>query len=430
MQLNNLKDPQQTVDFATAVKTGLGNKQGLFFPAAIPKLDDIDGLLKMSTTARNFNILRPFVHENIDDAALKAIIATTYAFASPLKPIDDQTYCLELFHGPTLAFKDFGARFMANCLQHFAQQKSGDSEKITILTATSGDTGAAVAQAFHGLDNIDVVILFPKGKISELQQKMFTTLSDNIRTVAVEGAFDDCQKLVKQCFDDQQLVQQVGLNSANSINVSRLFAQVCYYFDAMAQLPQSLREQAVFAVPSGNFGNLCAGIIAKTMGLPIKRFIASTNLNDTVPRYLVDGTWAPNVTVETLSNAMDVSKPNNWPRIEYLIESGQFDRTLLSGLSVDEQVTADALKQLHQLGYVSEPHAAVAYQGIVEGLLCDEVGVFLGTAHPAKFKATVENILGIELPLPEAIAACVDKPDLSSNIEADFSALKHFLTTA
>ena len=430
MQLNNLKDPQQSVDFATAVKTGLGNNQGLFFPAAIPKLDDIDGLLKMSTTARNFHILRPFVHENIDDAALKAIIATTYAFPSPLKPIDDRTFCLELFHGPTLAFKDFGARFMANCLQHFAQQKSGDSEKITILTATSGDTGAAVAQAFHGLDNIDVVILFPEGKISKLQQKMFTTLSDNIRTVAVEGAFDDCQKLVKQCFDDQQLVRQVGLNSANSINVSRLFAQVCYYFDAMAQLPQSQREHAVFAVPSGNFGNLCAGIIAKTMGLPIKRFIASTNLNDTVPRYLLDGIWAPNVTVETLSNAMDVSKPNNWPRIEFLIESAQFDRTLLSGLSVDEQVTADALQQLHQLGYVSEPHAAVAYQGIVEGLLGDEVGVFLGTAHPAKFKVTVEAILGIELPLPEAIAACVDKPDLSTNIEADFSALKHFLTTS
>ena len=430
MKLNNLKDPQQIVDFATAVKTGLGNNQGLFFPAKIPKLTNTEALLAMSTSARNFYILRHFVHENIDDEALKDIITETFAFPSPLKPIDDRTYCLELFHGPTLAFKDFGARFMANCLQHFATKNTAKHEKITILTATSGDTGAAVAHAFHGLDNIEVVILFPKGKISELQQKMFTTLAGNIRTVAVEGAFDDCQKLVKQCFDDAHLVKTVGLNSANSINVSRLFAQVCYYFDALAQLPKSQREKAVLAVPSGNFGNLCAGIIAKTMGLPIKRFIASTNMNDTVPRYLEDGLWAPNATVETLSNAMDVSKPNNWPRIEYMIESGQFNRSLLSGLSVDEQVTAEALKQLHEFDYVSEPHAAVAYQGIREGLVDDEVGIFLGTAHPAKFKASVESILNIELPLPDAIAACVDKPDLSTSIEPDFNALKHFLLTS
>lgn len=427
MQLNNLKDPQQNVDFATAVKTGLGNNQGLFFPAEIPKLDDIDALLKMSTTARNFHILRPFVHENIDDDALQEIISQTYAFPSPLKAIEGANYCLELFHGPTLAFKDFGARFMANCLQHFASKDSAQQQKITILTATSGDTGAAVAHAFHGLEGIDVVILFPQGKISELQQKMFTTLSDNIRTVAVEGAFDDCQKLVKQCFDDSELVQKIGLNSANSINVSRLFAQVCYYFDAMAQLPQSQRQQAVFAVPSGNFGNLCAGIIAKTMGLPIKRFIASTNLNDTVPRYLLDGVWAPNATVETLSNAMDVSKPNNWPRIEYLIESGQFDRTLLTGLAVDEKTTASTLKHLHQFGYISEPHAAVAYQGLAHGLTDDEVGVFLGTAHPAKFKSSVEEILDIELPLPQAIADCADQPDLATSIAANFSALRQFM---
>jgi threonine synthase len=431
MKLNNLKDQNQTVDYATAVKTGLGNNQGLFFPAAIPKLAQVDELLEMSTTARNFHILRHFVHENIDDDSLKRIIDATYAFPSQLQHVHDQTYCLELFHGPTLAFKDFGARFMANCLQHFAIQHASANEKITILTATSGDTGAAVAHAFHGLDNIDVVILFPQGKISELQQKMFTTLSGNIRTIAVEGAFDDCQKLVKQCFDDQQLVQAIGLNSANSINVSRLFAQVCYYFDALAQLPKAKQTQAVLAVPSGNFGNLCAGIIAKTMGLPIKRFIASTNLNDTVPRYLKDGVWAPNATVETLSNAMDVSKPNNWPRIEYLIESGQFNRKLLTGLAVDESETANTLKHLHQLGYISEPHAAVAYQGLVNdtagGITDDEVGIFLGTAHPAKFKSTVEEILEIEIPLPKAIADCAEKTDLSVAISANFAALRAFL---
>ncbi len=423
MKLHNLKDEQQIVDYATAVRTGLGNNQGLFFPEKIPSLPNIDALLAMPTAERNFHILKPFVQENIADDVLRDIIAKTFAFESPLHQVNDNTFCLELFHGPTLAFKDFGARFMANCLQHFA-----DNNKITILTATSGDTGAAVAHAFHGLKNIDVVILFPEGKISELQQKMFTTLSDNIKTVAVKGDFDACQKLVKQSFDDTELVNQVGLNSANSINVSRLFAQVCYYFDAMAQLSVTQRERAVIAVPSGNFGNLCAGIIAKTMGLPIKRFIASTNLNDTVPRYLKDGVWAPNATVETLSNAMDVSKPNNWPRIEYLIESGQFDRTQLSGLAVDETQTAETLKSLHKQSYISEPHAAVAYQGLQDSLSTDEVGIFLGTAHPAKFKATVEDILRIDLPLPEAIAACAEKPDLSHSIEADFAILRRFLT--
>jgi threonine synthase len=422
MKLHNLKDPNQVVDYATAVRTGLGNNQGLFFPKTIPVLDDIDALLKLPLKERNFHILRPFVHENISDSALKDIIDKTFVFDAPLKSVNNKSYCMELFHGPTLAFKDFGARFMANCLQHFAVDN-----KITILTATSGDTGAAVAHAFHGLKNINVVILFPEGKISELQQKMFTTLSGNIRTVAIKGTFDDCQKLVKQSFDDQSLVKQVGLNSANSINVSRLFAQVCYYFDALSQLPKEQRSRAVIAVPSGNFGNLCAGIIAKTMGLPIKRFIASTNLNDTVPRYLKEGVWAPNDTVETLSNAMDVSKPNNWPRIEYLIESGQFNRDQLSGIAVDETQTAETLKALYQQGYISEPHAAVAYQGLQNSLQADETGVFLGTAHPAKFKATVEEILQLELPLPAAIEACAELPDLSQKMAPNFDALKAFL---
>ncbi|MEZ5471258.1 MAG: threonine synthase [Marinicella sp.] len=422
MKLHNLKDDQQIVDYATAVRTGLGNNQGLFFPQTIPVLNNAETLLAMPVLERNFHILKPFVEENIDDETLKDIIKKTFVFESPLHAVNANTYCLELFHGPTLAFKDFGARFMANCLQHFAH-----NHKITILTATSGDTGAAVAHAFHGLHNIDVVILFPEGKISELQQKMFTTLSGNIRTVAVQGDFDACQKLVKQSFDDRELVNRIGLNSANSINVSRLFAQVCYYFDALAQLPESQREQAVIAVPSGNFGNLCAGIIAKTMGLPIKRFIASTNLNDTVPRYLKDGVWAPNATVETLSNAMDVSKPNNWPRIEYLIESRQFNREQLSGLAVDETQTAETMQNLHQQGYISEPHAAVAYQGLQNSLQADEIGIFLGTAHPAKFKSTVENVLNIKLPLPQAIADCAQLPDLSTHIKADFVTLKQII---
>ena len=419
MKLYNLKDNAQVVDFETAVKTGLGKNQGLFFPKKILPLEDIDGLLALDSHQRNFKILKPFVDENISDEELRQIIDRTFAFPAKLASVNPQEYCLELFHGPTLAFKDFGANFMANCLQSFA-----DTKPITILTATSGDTGAAVAHAFHGLANIRVVILFPKGKISELQQKMFTTLGDNIHTVAVEGAFDDCQALVKQSFDDREFVEAIGLNSANSINISRLLAQVCYYFDALSQLPKEKRQDIVVAVPSGNFGNLCAGIIAKTLGLPIKRFIASTNLNDTVPRYLQNGEWSPKETVATISNAMDVSKPNNWPRIEYLMESDQFDRNQLSGCAVNEEQTAETVKELYSQGYTSEPHAAVAYRGLNDSLRPGETGIFLGTAHPAKFKSTVESILNLELPLPKELAECSVKEDLSVTLEADFDALK------
>ncbi|TQV85054.1 threonine synthase [Aliikangiella coralliicola] len=422
MKLYNLKDEAQVVDFETAVKTGLGRNQGLFFPKEIPTLSNIDELLELDVHQRNFQILKNFVSENIDDSSLKQIIDQTFAFPSQLEKVSENEFCLELFHGPTLAFKDFGANFMANCLKSFAEDKP-----ITILTATSGDTGAAVAHAFHGLENIRVVILFPKGKISELQQKMFTTLGDNIHTIAVEGSFDDCQQLVKQSFDQTELVEKVGLNSANSINISRLLAQVCYYFDGFAQLPEEKREQVVVAVPSGNFGNLCAGIIAKTLGLPIKRFIASTNLNDTVPRYLQTGEWSPKETIATISNAMDVSKPNNWPRIEYLMETDQFDSNLLTGGAVNEEQTAETLKALYQQGYTSEPHAAVAYKGLHDSLQQDETGIFLGTAHPAKFKSTVEEILAIELPLPKALADCSEKKDLSHQTSADFGELAKFL---
>jgi len=422
----NLKDQSQVVDFETAVKTGLGRNQGLFFPKEIKPLDNISELLTMDVWERNFHILKPFVASNIDDNNLKAIIEKTFAFPSKLVPVNDNEYCLELFHGPTLAFKDFGANFMANCLKSFA---SGipEGKTITILTATSGDTGAAVAHAFHGLKNIQVVILFPKGKISDLQQKMFTTLGDNIHTIAIEGSFDDCQQLVKQSFDQTELVEKVGLNSANSINISRLLAQVCYYFDGFAQLPENKRDQVVVSIPSGNFGNLSAAIIAKVLGLPIKRFIAATNVNDTVPRYLQTGEWDPKETIATMSNAMDVSKPNNWPRIEYLMQSGQFSPDALSATGVDEAQTEQTLQDIFQTGYTSEPHAAVAYHGMHKSLKKPETGIFLGTAHPAKFKSTVEDILNIDLSLPKELAHCIVKEDLCHEMIADFKVLEEFL---
>jgi threonine synthase len=341
---------------------------------------------------------------------------------APLVNVADNVYSLELFHGPTLAFKDFGGRFMAQCLTEIAK-----GEKITILTATSGDTGAAVAHAFYGIENINVVILFPKGKISELQEKLFTTLGGNIHTVSIEGDFDACQQLVKTAFDDVDVREGLHLNSANSINISRLLAQVCYYFEALAQVPVEKRHDVVFSVPSGNFGNLTAGMIAKVMGLPIQHFVAATNLNDTVPRYLKTGEWQPNDTVATLSNAMDVSQPNNWPRIEAMIESGLVDRALLTGDCVDEEYTQVAMKQLANLGYVSEPHAAIAYKSLSRVLTEDQIGIFLGTAHPAKFRESVENVLGQAISLPQPLADCAGKEGLNAELPSDYEQLKQHM---
>ncbi|NVK25629.1 MAG: threonine synthase [Gammaproteobacteria bacterium] len=422
MLLENIKHNDQQVSFEQAVKLGLGRDQGLFFPKQIAPLADIDALLEKPFIERSAVILSHLLNNELTQHELQEIIGNAFQFPAPLAPVVDNIYNLELFHGPTLAFKDFGARFMAQCLSRFSK-----GEKLTILTATSGDTGAAVAHAFHGIDNIRVVILYPEGKISRLQEKMFCTLGGNIETLSVQGDFDDCQALVKDCFEDQALRDEIGLNSANSINISRLFAQVCYYFEAVAQLPKEQQAESVFSIPSGNFGNLSAGIIAKVLGLPIKRFIAATNLNDTVPRYLQTGEWAPKPTVATLSNAMDVSQPNNWPRIEHMIEQGWFDRELLSGYCIDEDSTSLGVKQLYQLGYLSEPHGAIAYKALKHGMEDGEVGVFLGTAHPAKFKESVENILGELISLPKELADVAGLPILSEQVEPDFAKLREYL---
>ncbi len=299
--------------------------------------------------------------------------------------------------------------------------------KITILTATSGDTGAAVAHAFYGMDNIKVVILYPKGKISPLQEKMFCTLGKNITTVAVNGTFDDCQALVKQAFDDAELRQEVGLNSANSINISRLMAQICYYFEAVAQLPKSERKDVVISVPSGNFGNLTAGLLAKSLGLPVKRFIAATNVNDTVPRYLQTGDWSPKVTVPTISNAMDVSQPNNWPRIEELCQLKGWGLNELGYGAVTDEQTAETLKQMDAEGYLCEPHGAIAYRILNEQLNEGETGLFLCTAHPAKFKEVVDEILETDIPLPGPLAKHNAMELLSLERDNDFEAVKAVL---
>ena len=422
MNLYNIKHPEEQVNFAQAVRQGLGKDQGLFFPENIPHLSNIDELLALPLVERSQKILGALIGEEIPQAQLEQMVRNAFTFPAPVAKVEDNIYALELFHGPTLAFKDFGGRFMAQALATVR----GDG-KITILTATSGDTGAAVAHAFYGLENIDVVILYPKGKISPLQEKLFCTLGGNIRTIAINADFDACQALVKQAFDDAELRQAIGLNSANSINISRLLAQVCYYFEAAAQLPKEQRENLVVSVPSGNFGNLTAGLIAKTLGLPIKRFIAATNANDTVPRYLHSGNWSPNATVSTLSNAMDVSRPNNWPRVEELFKRNGWALNELHSAAISDAQTEDTLRAMNQLGYLCEPHGAVAYEVLKQDLQAGETGLFLCTAHPAKFKESVERILNLTLPLPEALDKHNKLPLLSDEMENDFAQLRAYL---
>ncbi|MFW1468544.1 threonine synthase [Vibrio parahaemolyticus] len=422
MKLYNIKENDEQVSFGQAVRQGLGRNQGLFFPSELPKLEDVDALLAEDFVSRSTKILSALIGDELAEEQVNAMVDAAFQFPAPINQVKEGVYALELFHGPTLAFKDFGGRFMA---QSLAAVSNGG--KITILTATSGDTGAAVAHAFYEMEDINVVILYPKGKISPLQEKLFCTLGKNIHTVAINGDFDACQALVKQAFDDADLREEIGLNSANSINISRLMAQICYYFEAAAQMSKQERENLVVSVPSGNFGNLTAGLLAKALGLPIKRFIAATNANDTVPRYLETGKWEPKPTVATTSNAMDVSQPNNWPRIEELCRVKEWGLETLGKGAVSDEQSAQSVKDLYALGYLCEPHGAIAYRVLEEQLQEGETGLFLCTAHPAKFKEVVDDILQTDIELPAPLAKHAAMELLSEDLDADFDALKTVL---
>ncbi|ULF82120.1 threonine synthase [Vibrio alginolyticus] len=422
MKLYNIKENDEQVSFGQAVRQGLGRNQGLFFPSELPKFEDIDALLAEDFVSRSTKILSALIGDELTEEQVNALVDAAFQFPAPINQVKDGVYALELFHGPTLAFKDFGGRFMAQSLAAVS-----DGGKITILTATSGDTGAAVAHAFYGMEDINVVILYPKGKISPLQEKLFCTLGKNIHTVAIDGDFDACQALVKQAFDDSALREEIGLNSANSINISRLMAQICYYFEAAAQMSKQERENLVVSVPSGNFGNLTAGLLAKALGLPIKRFIAATNTNDTVPRYLETGKWEPKPTVATTSNAMDVSQPNNWPRIEELCRVKEWGLETLGKGAVSDEQSAQSVKDLYAMGYLCEPHGAIAYRVLEEQLQDGETGLFLCTAHPAKFKEVVDDILESDIDLPAPLAKHAAMELLSEDLDADFDALKQVL---
>ncbi|XRX42464.1 MAG: threonine synthase [Buchnera aphidicola (Eriosoma harunire)] len=426
MKLYNLKNKHEQVTFSQAIKLGLGEQQGLFFPTTIPLIEPstISKMLLMDFIPRSCKILSMFIGDEISKTILEKSIHRAFSCSIPkISHITNNIACFELFHGPTLAFKDFGARFMAQILS-FLNPKN---ELITILTATSGDTGAAVAHAFYKMKNVRVIILYPNGKISKYQEKLFCTLGENITTIAINGSFDECQTLVKQAFNDTELKQKTGLNSANSINISRLLAQICYYFEAFSLLSEKQQKNLIISIPCGNFGNLTAGLLAKSIGLPIKSFIAATNKNDTVPRFLKTGKWEPRDTISTLSNAMDISQPNNWPRVEELCKINNWNLKNLGFGSVSDLDTIDTLKTLNNLGYISEPHAAVAYKILKEKIHHNEFGLFLGTAHPAKFKQSVENILNKKISLPESIKNRIHLPLLSYYMKPDFKKIRQFL---
>jgi threonine synthase len=421
LQLINIKHPAERVTFRQAVLSGLGRDQGLFFPRSFDLLPDVEGLLQETFVPRSVAVLQHLTQGEVSEQCMQRMVSSAFDFPVETPLLNDGTRALELFHGPSLAFKDFGARFMARCLGEFH-----DGGPMTILTATSGDTGAAVAHAYYGQPGIEVVVLYPKGKISPLQEKLFCTLGGNVHTIAGEADFDTCQQLVKQSFDDEVLKHELGLNSANSINIARLMAQVCYYFEAAAAIEDVRRM--VLSVPSGNFGNVTAGLIARTIGLPYKRVIAATNVNDTVPRFLASGHWDPRPTLTTITNAMDISLPNNFPRVLELSERHDLPlEKLLSSTSLDDAATRDAMKELHSGGYLADPHTALAWCALRESLQNDEEGVFLCTAHPAKFLEVIEDTLEIDLPLPAELEEVKDKTILSSTITGEFAMLREEL---
>jgi threonine synthase len=421
LQLINIKHPEEGASFREAVIRGLGRDQGLYFPLHFTRLPDVPGLLQEAFIPRSVAVLHHLIGDEIGEPALNEMVESAFDFSLEVPRLDDRVRAMELFHGPSLAFKDFGARFMARCLAEFH-----DGGPMTILTATSGDTGAAVAHAYHGQPGIDVVILYPKGRISSLQEKLFCTLGGNVRTIAVDSDFDCCQKLVKDSFEDRELKEGLGLNSANSINMARLLAQVCYYFEAAAAVEDPGR--LVLSVPSGNFGNVTAGLVAHAIGLEYKRIIAATNVNDTVPRFLATGAWDPNPTVTTITNAMDISLPNNFPRVLEMESRHHLPlERLLSSTSLNDEETRDAMRVLQARGYLADPHSSLAWSALDQSLRPGEEGVFLCTAHPAKFLEVLEETLGIAVTLPPELEAVRHKEILSTVIPGEFSALRHEL---
>lgn len=428
MRLVSTRDPKTTATFREAVLSGLAPKGGLWLPEPLPVFEDWADLLAMDWSDRCALVMDRLLADELGREPLEKAVRGALDFPVPLVPVPRQdgssVWALELFHGPTLAFKDVGARFFAAVLDLIRDP----ARPVTILTATSGDTGAAVAHAFWKRPGVRAVVLYPRGRVSDLQERQFATLGENVTALSVDGAFDDCQALVKTAFADAELSARHGLTSANSINIARLLPQTLYYMEAVATLRrQGIDQPPVIAVPSGNFGNLSAGLLARAMGLPLRSLIAATNANTTVPDYLDTGDYRPRPSVATLSNAMDVGAPNNWERIEHLF-GGDLEalRRFLRWGWKDDEETEETIRALHGRGYLADPHAAVAYGVLADRLGEGETGVFLGTAHPSKFLPVYER-LGIDVPIPPALAAVADRPLLAREIPNVFEALRQAL---
>jgi len=422
----NISNPAEKADFRTATLEGQPPGGGLYFPSYIPQWEKefIKTLPSLSKAEIGFRIMQPFVGDSLTDATLFDIMEEMLSFDFPLRKIDDENWCLELFHGPTLAFKDLGARFLSRVMGHFA---AAGEQKIIVLVATSGDTGGAVADAFHGVAGTDVVILYPSGKVSPVQEKQLTTHGGNIHALEVEGDFDDCQRLVKEAFKDEALKKGILLTSSNSINISRWLSQQIYYAIGMAQWRES--DQPVIAVPSGNFGNLCAGLVAKQSGLPVKHFIAACNANRAFTNYLETGKYLAVSSVSTISNAMDVGNPSNFTRIQELFKGREAEiRENVSSLSISDALTRDTIRgAANKLQYIMDPHTAVAYAALDlwKSKNGKNPGIILGTAHPVKFPEVVEDEIQKKINLPEALLDMMGKAKKAVLVSPEYQQLRN-----
>ena len=418
-------------DLHKAVVKGLAEDRGLYMPEKIKQLpkDFFDNIDKMSFQEIAYTVADAFFGEDVEADALKKIVYDTLSFDCPVVKVKDDIYTLELFHGPTLAFKDVGARFMARLLQYFIRQENGKGQ-VNVLVATSGDTGSAVANGFLGVDGIHVYVLYPKGKVSPIQECQFTTLGKNITAIEVDGVFDDCQALVKNAFMDAELNQHMKLTSANSINVARFLPQAFYYFNAYARMKAlGKADNLVMCVPSGNFGNICAALFGHEMGLPIARFIAANNANDIFYNYLQTGRYEPKPSKQTLANAMDVGDPSNFARIYDLYgKSHERISSLIGGATYSDELIRQTMRQCYEeTGYILDPHGACGYQALADGLKPGEVGVFCETAHPAKFKEKVDDILGTDVDIPARLRAFMQGQKQSVPMTKDFADFKQYL---
>ena len=420
-------------NLSKAVVKGLAEDRGLYMPERINKLpkEFFDNIEKLSFQEIAYRVADAFFGEDVEAEALKKIVYDTLAFDCPVVKVSDNIYSLELFHGPTLAFTDVGARFMARMLQYIASRETADNSKtVNVLVATSGDTGSAVANGFLGVEGIHVYVLYPKGKVSKIQESQFTTLGKNITAIEIDGVFDDCQALVKNAFMDEELNKHMKLTSANSINVARFLPQAFYYFNAYARMKeQGLADNLVICVPSGNFGNITAALFGHSMGLPIKRFIAANNANDIFYKYLKSGKYEPKPSIQTLANAMDVGDPSNFARILDLYgNSHERITSLISGATYSDERISETMQECYKSsGYILDPHGACGYQALKELLKPGETGVFCETAHPAKFKEKVDEILNTNIEIPERLAAFMRGTKLSIPMSKDFETFKKFL---